>query len=319
MRSHALHYGLGVLLLTLGSLCWARVTYSPPFAPEATEMWTHGGTVLKCSLNYDIRDFGQAEFISYAGREIKTGMILHTYRDILVRDRTKIRFIASRPEWTSDTREYLLGSIFAYPGFEPVLGPRLARELLYQLNNGNQILMPFLSDNYVTPNLIVPIISPQGFKKHYEDFVDCSRKLLSVNFSDIEYVPLVFKYRSPELNSTTLKYFREMIDYVNADSAVTKIEVRAYAYDMDSAEENEELAGLRASYIHQALIDAGIGEQLISMVPFNQQFQSNPVSSLPGDHDPRMRNGMIVLERDDDNLDYDLELDRFPDEVSVDE
>ena len=82
-------------------------------------------------------------------------------------------------------------------------------------------------------------------------------------------MPLVFKLHKDELTAKSQKHFDEQLEYLKYDKSITKVTIRAYAYDMKQNADNIALAKDRGEEIKKAYLDAGISEDDITIVPFN--------------------------------------------------
>ncbi len=294
------------------SLALARIEFATPISKDAAKMWSNTNSPLKCILSYSFKDIGRADFITYAGAELnKTGLFLNFKLGVL--KNTKMRVIANRPEWQSGNQEEYLGEIKMYQGFVPFIGPSLTWEILTNLNRGRQILLPFEGLRSVNSQLIIPVISPLGFKAKMREFQNCTSKLLRVNYNDISLLPLIFEYRSTEFDKQTKAYLDNLIAYVLADKSVNKVEIKAFAEDMDSRQGNLDLSLKRVNSVAQYLENNGINKDFIVKKELNPLTLSKDSYYQKEHRDIQFRKGLITLGRNQDLVDPNLELDAFPD------
>ena len=196
----------------------------------------------------------------------------------------------------ASSAETLLGKIDLFTGFDPYVGPTLHWKLLAELDHGNQILMPYTDNKLAAGQNIIPSISPLGFKEAYKKYLGCQEKLLRVNFSDIRLLPLVFKYQSDTLTAKSLALLKEQIEYINADQSISKITIRAYAYDLEQNIDNTNMAKDRAESIKNLYTE-------FNTLTLNTK-ESNPIAN----ESVTARNALISLERDIAKINKDMEV-----------
>lgn len=285
---------------------FSQIRYQASMDPGARKLWSNQGNQLSCSLIFDIPSYGYANFMTYSGRILHSAMML--YPKLGIGQSSVMRFISTKPEWHSSSSENLLGKIDLYTGFNPYVGPTLHWKLLSELDHGNQILMPYTDNKLALGQNIIPSISPLGFKEGYKKYLQCQEKLLRVNFSDIRLLPLVFKYQSDELTAKSLSLLKEQIEYINADPSVSKITIRAYAYDLEQNADNVNMAKERAENLKTLYTEAGINEKIIEIVPFNTLTLNTKESNPVVNESVTARNALISLERDIAKINKDMEV-----------
>lgn len=296
-----------VLLLALLPLtATAQIRYAAPIDETAGTLWSNSDSKLVCMLIHDIPQFGHVDFVTYAGRDIQTSM--QVVPKLTVSSDAEMRFISAKPEWQSGGREYLLGRIKLYAGFNPYVGPTIAWKVLSELGNGKQIFMPYTNSLLGMGQLVVPSLSPLGFKGPYNRYINCQHQLLRVNFNDVRMLPLVFRFQSTELTGRSLDRLKQQIDYIKEDKAVNKIVIKAYSYDMRRRDENIRMARDRGEALMKFYTEAGYKEEQIEIVPFNaltlpDDSQRGPLT----EEDPSARNALVTLSRDSSLINRDLE------------
>ena len=283
----------------------AQIRYQANISPEAKKLWTTDSNRLKCSLLFSVPDYGIVNFMTYSGKTLRSNMTVHPKLGIA--DDSVMRFIATKPEWQSVSNEKLLGKIKLFPGFNPYVGPTLSWKILSELSHGNQILMPYTDKKLAAGQNIIPTLSPLGFKKAYRDYLSCQEQLIRVNFNDIRMMPLVFKLREHNLTEKSLNLLNEQLEYLKLDKNITKITIRAYAYDMSKGPDNVSLAKDRAEMLKKAYTDIGISEDLIEIVPFNALTLNTKAENPIVDESVKSRNALITVDRDNALINKDLE------------
>lgn len=301
---------LKYMIFALGlvsSYTFAQIRYSAPMDPTmAKKLWTNENSRINCKLMFDIPSYGLANFMTYAGRDLRSAFVLHP--KLGIGQSSYMRFISTKPDWHSVGEERLLGRIELYPGFNPYVGPTLSWKLLAELDHGNQILMPYTDGKLANGQNIIPAISPLGFKPAYRKYLSCQEQLIRVNFNDIKMMPLVFKFRSQELTAKSQQMLNEQLDYLKYDNSIIKIKIRAYAYDMEKAPDNTSLAKERAEHIKKAYTDIGIKEDIIEIVPFNTLTLNTKDENPIVNESVTARNALISLERDSALINKDMEV-----------
>jgi len=244
--------------------------------------------------------------MTYSGKSLKTALMI--YPKLGIGQSSTMRFIASKPDWHASSNEELLGKIALYPGFKPYVGPTLSWKILANLDRGNQIMMPYTDDKLAKGENIIPTLNPLGFKAAFKKYLSCQEQLLRVNFNDIKMMPLVFKLHKDELTAKSQKHFDEQLEYLKYDKSITKVTIRAYAYDMKQNADNIALAKDRAQVLKDAYLKIGIAEDVIEIVPFNSLTLNTKEENPIVDESVTARNALISLERDTALINKDLEV-----------
>ncbi len=283
----------------------SQIRYSAPIDGTAQKLWSNTNSKLSCVLTHDIPGFGNAEFKTYAGRILKSSMMLHPRLGI--NDKSVMRFISTKPEWQSGGREILLGKIDLFSGFDPYTGETLAWKVLGALSHGQQILMPYTDSKIAEGQNIIPMISPLGFDKAYQSYLTCQQQLLRVNFSDVQMLPLAFKFREKELTNKSKQQIAQQIEYIKEDKSINGVIIRAYSYDMQTKTENIRMAEDRGEVLRQMYIDAGLNADTVSVVKFNALSLPKDRENPTPNYTVTARNALVSLERDNSLVDKDLD------------
>ena len=284
----------------------AQIRYTSSIDPATKNLWSNNSNKMICSLIYDIPQYGYANFMTYSGKSLKTALMI--YPKLGIGQSSTMRFIASKPDWHASSNEELLGKIALYPGFKPYVGPTLSWKILANLDRGNQIMMPYTDDKLAKGENIIPTLNHLGFKAAFKKYLSCQEQLLRVNFNDIKMMPLVFKLHKDELTAKSQKHFDEQLEYLKYDKSITKVTIRAYAYDMKQNADNIALAKDRAQVLKDAYLKIGIAEDVIEIVPFNSLTLNTKEENPIVDESVTARNALISLERDTALINKDLEV-----------
>lgn len=297
-----------VLALSLIGLCgcaYAQIRYEPKIDNTAKKLWSVNDSKVQCDLINDIPGYGTATFRTYSGKSRKTSLSIHPRLGIT--ENSSMRFIATRPEWQSGGAEQLLGRIKLYSGFDAWAGPTVSWKVLNALSQGLQIYMPYTNSTIASGQNIIPSMSPLGFKPQYEKYLDCQRRLLQVSYTDVQMLPVVFKFQKDELTGRSLERLKTQLEYLKEDKAVDHITIRAFAYDMTSKDDNVNLARKRSDTLKKYYSDAGFKDDMIEVKEFNSLTLPNYAEDEPADESPQARNGLVTLSRDSAKVNRDLE------------
>lgn len=293
--------GLGLAMTTAA----AQLRYGAPIDGTAQELWSHTDSKLACALIHEIPGFGHAQFNTYAGRVLKSSVQIEPQRGINAD--SLMRFVATRPEWQSGGHEILLGKVRLYRGFPPYAGGTLAGKILTALQHGQQILMPYTDETYAAGQNIVPALSPLGFEPAYRQYLRCQQQLLRVNYADVQMLPLAFKYQERELTTESQRRMQDQLDYLKEDRAVNEVVIRANAYDMRNKSENVNMAAERGEALRKMYLDAGIAEELITVVKFNALSLPRERDYATPNHAVTARNALVALGRDESLVDRNVD------------
>ncbi|MGN1281001.1 MAG: OmpA family protein [Succinivibrio sp.] len=306
MRISFLLKSLSVALILLSFNSFAQIRYQASIDPSSKKLWSSNGDRLSCSLVFDIPEYGFANFMTYSGRTPHSALAIHPRLGI--GQSSYMRFISTKPEWHSVSSEKLLGKIELYPGFNPYIGPTLSWKILSELSHGNQIMMPYTDDKLAPGENIIPVISPLGFKSAFKRYLACQEQLIRVNFNDIKMLPLVFKAKSHELTAKSLNMLNEQLEYIKLDKSIIKVVIRAYAYDMEKNADNVLLARERAESLKKYYLDAGVNEDIINIIPFNELTLNTREENPLADQSVTSRNALITIDRDNAMINKDMEI-----------
>lgn len=290
--------------LSLTCLCaFAQLRYEQPIGDHES-MWSFKGSKLECVLSYSISDYGRADFVRYSGSTKPLSVELFPKREIT--DYTTLRFIAGGPAWRGDLSEKQVGAIKLFTGFNPWAGEIVATRLLTYLEQGYMIYMPYSGAAHTNNQLIVPTLSPIGFKGPFQEFLDCSDNLINLNFEAVQLKALLFKRGTTELIPVSEGEFQDQLTYLGIDDSIAFIDVSAFASDSSSNEQNLELARQRAEAIRQRLIDAGVSEEIIHTRSYgSSQATSSTLIDSERSHSAR---AIVRMERDGSLADYSREI-----------
>jgi outer membrane protein OmpA-like peptidoglycan-associated protein len=294
-----------IAALAVSAAPWAQIRYEPKIDQSAKKLWSVSDSKIQCELINDIPGYGTALFRTYSGKTRKTSLTIHPRLGIT--QNSTMRFIATRPEWQSGGPEHLLGRIKLYSGFDAWAGPTVAWKVLNALSQGQQIFMPYTNSTLASGQNIIPSMSPLGFKPQYEKYLDCQQRLLPVSYTDVQMLPVVFKFQKDELTGRSLERLKQQIDYLKEDKAVEAITIRAFAYDMTSKDDNIALARKRSDALKKFYTDAGFKEGMIEVKEFNSLTLPVYAEGDPADESPQARNGLVTLSRDSSKVNRDLE------------
>ena len=291
--------------LAVSAAPWAQIRYEPKIDATAKKLWSVQDSKIQCDLVNDIPGYGTAVFRTYSGKTRKTSLSIKPRLGIT--QNSVMRFIATRPEWQSGGPEHLLGRIKLYSGFDAWAGPTVAWKVLNALSQGLQIFMPYTNSTVASGQNIIPSMSPLGFKPQYDKYLDCQQRLLPVSYTDVQMLPVVFKFQKDELTGRSLERMRQQLEYLKEDKAVDSITIRAFAYDMTSKDDNISLARKRSDALKKLYTDAGFKESMITVREFNSLTLPAYADGEPADESPQAHNGLVTLSRDSAKVNRDLE------------
>ncbi len=239
----------------------AQLRFEAPLNSSAHHLWSVQASQISCVLSYAFPEYGRADFVLLSGPEKQ--LSLEIFPLLALDADSQMRAVATPPAWKYNGGEQELGRIKLYRGFNPFFGNTVAWRILGQLSKGNQIMLPFTDTKRLQGETVVPILSPMGFNKPFQHFLNCQNKLLDYGFNDVQMLALHFVEGRTFLNHESDNAIKRQINYIKQDKAISSISVRTFAFEKDNREDNLQLAKERAEALVKIYTDAGIDPKLI--------------------------------------------------------
>ncbi len=254
--------GFSLMLAALFSCsATAQIRFEAPLNASAHRLWSQQSSEISCVLSYAFPEYGRADFVMLSGANKQ--LSLEIFPLLALNSDSQMRAVATPPEWKFNGQEEELARIKLYQGFNPFFGNTAAWRMLGALAKGKQIMLPFTDTKRLRGETVVPILSPLGFNRPFQDFLKCQQQLLDYGFKEVRMVALHFNEGSSELTHEAEHALQQQINYVKQDPSISSITLRTFAFERKLRDDNLALAKERAATLRQRYEAAGVSAALI--------------------------------------------------------
>lgn len=305
----------GLFGVALAALCAAwvvampsamgHVRYEAKLSDTNAKDWSTSASRISCVLSSRISSYGRADFVLLSGAQHR--LSLELFPAVEISSRGKMRIVSAPPEWRPDGNELEIGSIDLYRGFRPYVGDSVSWAVLRELHAGQRILLPYLIKRPTFSESIVPVLSPMGFAKSYEEFIACSAQLLPFGYSDVGFIALAFYDTENRLTPISEERLRNQIEYAKLDPAVSKIIISSFGSGHADNLDNIALAKERAESLTKMFVDGGISKDLIETRVYGDEQLATTGYTIS--ERQRSSKAVIELQRDPFKVDRRNEVD----------
>lgn len=265
--------GLTMAAMLAAAMCassaFAQVRYETSLSDTTAKNWTNISSRISCVLSSHINGYGRADFTLLSGAQRR--LSLEIFPTVEIASRNKMRIISAPAEWRPQGEEKLIGQIDLYRGFRPFIGDSVSWAILLELHEGQRIMMPYFNDKRGYSDSIVPVLSPIGFSKPYQEFLDCSANLLPFGYTDVGLVALMFYESENRLTPSSDARLHDQITYAKLDSSINKIIISSFGSGNTDNLDNIALAKKRAESISKIFTDNGISKDLIEIRTYGDE------------------------------------------------
>lgn len=230
----------------------AQIRFEAPMSMAVHQLLSNQSSEISCVLSYAFPEYGRADFVLLSGPQHQLSMELFPL--LSLGTASQMRAVATPSAWKYTSHDEELGRIKLYAGFNPFFGDTISWRILGALSKGNQVMLPFTDTKRLQGETVVPILSPMGFNKPFQDFLTCQSKLLSYGFKDVQMVAVHFADGGTGLTRMSQKALDEQINYVKLDKSINKIAIRAFAFERSNSDDNLLLAKERAAACDACLL-----------------------------------------------------------------
>lgn len=222
--------------------------------------WQVAGDQFECRLTQPITDFGSGEFVRRAGEQA-------TFR-LLARERWlgsgSATLLAAAAPWQPGRGDINLGVVSVGNGDMPFNSSQeQAGRLLAGLLEGRSPLVRHRT-SMGSESLEVRLL-PVRFRKAYDDYLNCTAKLLPVNFDQVRQSNIGFPGGGVELDPMAKAKLEVILDFMKADPAVNRVELDGHSDSSGNRLTNRDLSRRRAVAVMEYLKAQGVPEERIVM------------------------------------------------------
>jgi len=121
---------------------------------------------------------------------------------------------------------------------------------------------------------------PVRFRKAYEDYLNCTAKLLPVNFDQVRQSNIGFPGGGTELDAMAKARLEIILDFMKADPTVNRIELDGHSDNSGNRLTNRDLSRRRALAVMEYLKAQGVPEERIIMRFHGERYPLVPNNSV---------------------------------------
>jgi len=236
--------------------------------------WTVEGDQFECRLAQPITDFGAGEFVRRAGEQATFRLKAREYW-MGVGSAT---LLAAAAPWQSGRGDINLGQVNVGTGEVPFNSSQLqAGRLLNGLMEGRS---PLIRHRTLQGGEAMEVrLLPVKFTKAYHDYLECTAKLLPVNFDQIKQAQLSFPGGGTDLDALARAKLDIILQFLKADPSVNRINLDGHSDNSGNRLTNRDLSRRRAMAVMDYLKANGVPETQITMRFHGERYPLAPNNS----------------------------------------
>ncbi|MGD8590396.1 MAG: OmpA family protein [Chromatiales bacterium] len=223
--------------------------------------WTFSGSQSNCELSHEIPGFGIGRFRRLAGEELQ--FRLESFRRIPVGRR--VRMHEDSPPWIHTDPDPMSQMLMLRPGMTPLrLSRRSAAWLLATLAKGQFGSFDFY--HWGDERTLVSVrLSPVNYQRPYAAFRRCLRQISDKGYLAYRQVEVQFPFDGDKLDSIAKRQLDALVDFVLADSSISRVEIFGYTDTQGSRGYNRRLSQRRAQGVYDYLVQGGMRPELMQI------------------------------------------------------
>ena len=236
--------------------------------------WTVDASPQNCAMIHDIPRFGRARFEQRVGRQLEFS--LHVDQPP-VRDHSA-QIHSEAPEWKHRVERKSLGGFSMQQGKNPLRVPReQSLRLYYELEQGMKPVIEFADWGDGRDQVRVALM-PVRFREALPDFLDCTAKLLYLDFTPQSEQTVFFATNSDRISRAS----RRVLESVARDFRKQRnfrIVLGGHADERGESDYNTELSRRRSLMVARYLGSRGVPRKYIESRYFGESFPADPESN----------------------------------------
>lgn len=273
-----------LLLLTAIVLPAQALTFQTRMEDVA---WAVEGDKFECRLSQSISGYGEAVFVRRAGE--RPVFQLKAWSNLMQPGQAQL--YNDTPPWRPDSRTRLIGSASVLEGPIAIRLPaEQAGQMLAGLAEGLHPTIQRASWAGTSESVRV-VVSSVGYGKAWQDFQQCSTKLLPMNIDQISRTAISFASGGSTLSPGATALLDVVLEYLKEDVNIGTIQLDGHSDNVGDRLTNRELSRQRALAVQQYLVERGIAEDRFTLRFHGDRF---PVASNATE-DGRARNRRVAL------------------------
>ncbi len=228
----------------------------------------------QCAMTHDIPRFGRARFEKKAGHRLQFALYVEKPP---VRDHDA-QLRSEAPAWKHQVESKPLGGFSLQQGKNPLRVPRQhSLRIYYELEQGMKPVIEFTDWGDGQDQVRVALM-PVRFREALPEFLDCTAKLLQLDFAPLGEHKVFFTTDSHRLSRST----RRRLDAIARDYRKRRnfrIVLGGHADERGEADYNMELSRRRAAMVARYLGSRGVPRSIMDTRSFGESYPDDPESS----------------------------------------
>jgi sodium-type flagellar protein MotY len=233
--------------------------------------WQVEGDQFECRLAQPITDFGSGVFVRRAGEQV-TFSLKARERWLVAGSAT---LLAAASPWQPGRADINLGTVNVVSA-EVLLNSSQEQgtRLLAGLLEGRS---PVVRHRTVVGRDPIEVrLLPAKFNKAYNDYLDCTAKLLPVNFDQVRRSQVGFPGGGVDLDPMAQAKLEIILSFIKADPSVNRIQLDGHADNSGNRLTNRDLSRRRALAVMEYLKASGIPAEQITMRFHGERYPVAP-------------------------------------------
>lgn len=258
-------------LLLLGAMVFPVLVHGLTFQERIEDAkWSVEGDRFECRLMQPVSRFGYGEFVRRAGE--KPVFRIVTREAWLARGDALL--YAAAADWRGNKESDLL------LGRMPVTNNE--RTAQSNVDQGGRLLTgvlegraPVVRHKTVQGERLEVRLQPVNVKEAYQQYLDCTAKLLPVNFDQAKFTQVHFD-TGYELNERAMAHMDILLDYMSEDKSVNRIRLDGYSDSRGDRLMNRDVSRRRALVVKNYLVAHGFDEDAIVVRFHGERYPAKP-------------------------------------------
>lgn len=271
------HHSLKLIIsCLLFSYClFADASYKIYEAALSESDWQFSGNPLGCKLTHNVPNYGDAFFAKQAGKKQSLEFKLGYKRQPITA--VKVASIQSlSPSWLPRQRPRNLGNIKISSGSHIFQTENTASwKILNELEVGRFPTFHYQSFESIQDQVAVSL-SAVGFKKPYDEFLDCLASLVPYKLNELTKMTLHFDFAKHSVKNNYLNKLKALAAYVRYDPMLEVIFISGYTDSKGSRNYNHKLSERRIAAVQKLLTLQGTDPARFKTLPYGEK---NPIAS----------------------------------------
>lgn len=252
--------------------------------PTDSDAWQAHTSVFECRLEHSVPYYGDAVFRTRAGE--RSGFFLRAKSSRFAAG--EARLLSELPVWFNpdpDQAVTKLGEVPIKRGRWPLwLDSQWTERMLAELNDGRQVTIE--QQTWYHKDSAQPArlgLSSVGFRRQYQQYLDCLSGLLPANFDQLKRTALYFEPgETDELNARVQRELDNILKLVKHDNKVRRFYVDGHTDSAGDRADNLELSKQRAELVADYLKRRGIPEDWIVLRWHGERYPVTSNASASG-------------------------------------